>query len=265
MKFQSILKYYFFYFFFFSKNIFIIFFFFFRKTFFFFFFFQFLFILSFMSGITKAIQILWKDPPFGRVFDVPKSAETIARAYKPLLERKHSLVKPSATYSIENWSNPKSDAVVGRWMAPTENPFRMPYGSYSWGVWWPGQHLGAYRFHGSSGNLVCYRFDICSEVKRTETAESTALEYSDLFVDIWIWPSHEGKIISPSIASSFSPDVITIEDWDEFESAMSNNRLSQLDVQIVHETVRQLTLHPQEIISRVDHAIDTAILDQHST
>ncbi len=165
----------------------------------------------------------------------------------PLNEVKLRVKKSMQQFRIENWM--LSDHVcVGRWLAEDGNSFGAPGGSYSWGVWWRDQNFGAYRIHDTFGNLVAHRLDILKEVQIRDIDGNCSVQYTDLVVDLWLWPSAAGN----------SNVEVVVEDLDEFEAYRESNDISTVDTELVRATLANILSSPHSIINKIDSAIEAA-------
>lgn len=199
-------------------------------------------------------SLLLQEPFFGRVIPVDARAMTAAQARKPLLEIKHRIGKPPLCFSLESWhTDAASNVVVGRWLSPVDDPFGHPPGSFSFGVWWKSQHLGAYRLHGPAGNLVGYRFDVCKDVRLSSCKDQgDSVEFCDLVVDFFLWPNASGELTAEQ--------GTTFEDLDELDDFRRQGLVSAEDSRIVELCVHQATVSPHLLQRAVDEAIDMATL-----
>lgn len=98
-------------------------------------------------------------------------------------------------------------AVVGKYVAGQGDPYGMSEGSVSFGVWWHGENLGAYRVHSPDGKVLRYRFDVLDDL----TISEGAVSFRDLLLDCAVTPG------------SFDVELM---DEDEVELACENGTLS---------------------------------------
>jgi hypothetical protein len=194
------------------------------------------------------------------------AAETIAvaalqtvRAAPLLVETKHRIGKDSQEFKLENWLH-SPDLVVGRWVAVDSGDYCSPKGAYSWGVWWKNKSIGAYRMHDQHGNLMAYRLDVLKDVVISKKDRECHLEFSDLVVDMWIWPTDENGRGMPSYKYKYSAADVTIEDLDELDALRDDAKLvSMNDCLIINKAIDTVLADPNDIISDIDCAVDAAV------
>ena len=167
-----------------------------------------------------------------------------------LIESKQSFIKQTKSFELENWIV-LNNFCVGRWISTEKEHFNMRVGSYSWGVWVKDTNFGAYRIHDCYGNLLAYRFDVLRDIKISKVANNQdKIEFFDLIVDIWMWPSLEGIVI---------PLEINVDDLDELSELQIKGIIDENDSKIIEKTTSELIFEPSKYIKIVDDAINTAI------
>lgn len=165
---------------------------------------------------------------------------------KNLIEIKHRIGKQSQKFELENWYS-SSDVCVGRWVANKSNigQFSTPLGSFSWGVWSTKCNIGSYRIHDQYGNMLAYRFDILKDVKISKENEKDCLEFLDLIVDIWIWPT-DGKL------------EVTFEDIEELAQFKEAGKLLASDLDIIERNIEWMRQSPEFTVKQTDYYINKA-------
>jgi predicted RNA-binding protein associated with RNAse of E/G family len=126
----------------------------------------------------------------------------------------------------------------------------MPLGSFSWGVWWKEEDIGAYRLHDPHGNLISYRFDVLKDVRMIKIDSNDLIQFSDLVVDLWLWPDDEGKV---------SPGDVQVEDLEELENLKKAGSISLADSQLIDRVVKDVREQPQRFVDLVDRSILEAV------
>ncbi len=158
-----------------------------------------------------------------------------------IVEVKERLGKETLRFDLECWAT-SADHVVARWLAGAENVFGAPERTYSWGVWWLGRPLGAYRLHAPDGALLRYRLDVIEEVRISEGE----VRYRDLLLDARIQPDGE----------------VSFEDEDEVSEAIAAGGLSRVQRWRIDWARGVLRDRPGLVRGWVDRAIEEAILSQ---
>lgn len=187
----------------------------------------------------------------------------------PLVEVKRRIGKSDQRFQLENWSHTQ-ELCVGRWLAPSSSS-NVPAGRYSWGVWWKNnvyQNLGAYRIHDSYGNLLAYRLDVLKDVKIEHDAVTReyCLEFSDLVVDLWLWPTFTGGS-DDGDGNRVSTEIleITVEDMDELVELVSGSKnqllpaITDAESEKILQIVQMVQADPAGVTTAVDAAIESAI------
>ena len=180
---------------------------------------------------------------------VSHRAESAARSRKPLVETKHRIMKSTQRFNIENWIH-TPEMCVGRFVAAEDTVYGSLKGSFSWGVWWKDENIGAYRIHDPFGNLITYRLDILRDVKMTSASDHDIIEFSDMIVDCWIWPDSDGAIDKKDI---------TVDDLDELKSAREAGKVRVQDYIMINNVTWDVLSHPQKYVTMIDVAIAEAI------
>ena len=120
--------------------------------------------------------------------------------------------------------------------------------------------------HDSYGNLLAYRLDVLKNICITRSsndecrseavanASEHRVEFSDLVVDCWLWPSSEGKV---------SAEDVTVEDEDELMALCGSGVVSPDDNALIQDALKRVTSAPHMIADAVDLAIAEAI-ETHS-
>jgi predicted RNA-binding protein associated with RNAse of E/G family len=139
---------------------------------------------------------------------------------------------------------------VGRWLPSEGKNYNMPLGSFSWGVWWKEEDIGAYRLHDPHGNLISYRFDVLKDVRMIKIDSNDLIQFSDLVVDLWLWPDEEGKV---------SPGDVQVEDLEELENLKKAGSISLADSQLIDRVVKDVREQPQRFVDLVDRSILEAV------
>jgi hypothetical protein len=179
-------------------------------------------------------------------------ASSLVRAVqcKPLLmEWKCCFNQKPQPFPLENWVHSET-LCVGRWLPSEENNYNMPLGSFSWGVWWKDEPVGAYRLHDPYGNLIAYRLDVLKDVRMMKIDSNDLIQFSDLVVDLWLWPNEEGQV---------SPADVQVEDLEELEALKKAGSISLEDSKVIDRVVKDVKDHPQRVVDLVDRSILTAI------
>mmetsp|Transcript_9655 Transcript_9655/g.15846 ORF Transcript_9655/g.15846 Transcript_9655/m.15846 type:complete len:174 (-) Transcript_9655:1454-1975(-) len=162
-----------------------------------------------------------------------------------LLEIKHKISGKVCEYSLELFKS-SPEFCVGRWIAPKGNPYAIPAGAVSWGVWpiQTGGCWGAYRLHRPDGTISSYRFDAVERISFTNLHHLSMIEYHDLVVDAIVVPSPDGDL------------RVTIEDRDELNDYVDQNAVSAEQLKIIAEFETLATLGMKDLIKIVDTEID---------
>lgn len=172
----------------------------------------------------------------------------IIQSRNPLLEIKHTMNKQrKASFPLENWYH-SPDICVGRWIPSQTQNYSMPLGSFSWGVWRVDLNIGAYRIHDPYGNLVAYRFDILKDVQMTKTRSEDLINFYDLVVDLWLWPTPDGLI-----------QEIQVEDLDELQTLRQSAKISTEDLVLVEKILKDVKSDSQRYSRLVDETIAFAV------
>jgi hypothetical protein len=177
---------------------------------------------------------------------------SLARAIqcKPLLmEWKCCINQKPQLFPLENWLHSET-LCVGRWLPSEGKNYNMPLGSFSWGVWWKEEDIGAYRLHDPHGNLISYRFDVLKDVRMIKIDSNDLIQFSDLVVDLWLWPDDEGKV---------SPGDVQVEDLEELENLKKAGSISLADSQLIDRVVKDVREQPQRFVDLVDRSILEAV------
>lgn len=199
----------------------------------------------------RLLQLYRKYPgprPAAQV--LPLAALQAVRAAPALLETKHRIGKKSQTFNLENWLH-SPDLAVGRWVAVESKDYASPVGAYSWGVWWKNKNIGAYRIHDPHGNLMAYRLDVLKDVVISSHEEECSLTFSDLVVDMWMWPDHEN-----SAGSSLE---MIVEDLDELDTLRDNKIISVEDCLKINDEINAVLSAPEAVAHAIDSAIEKAV------
>lgn len=181
--------------------------------------------------------------PFHRQFNIS------VRSFSPNFKEIKVLLNGNTRQfeNLEKWMISDNETAVAKWVAPDDNPFGLPGKSYSWGVWtnkFP--QLTIYRIHKPAGDLIKYRFDVIENLIITQDFVS----FNDLLLDGTIYPKDLNKVI--------------LEDEDEVEEAVKENKLTNNQIQTIHQTRDFLLTHTSEITKHVDQLIDTAIFNRNN-
>uniref|UniRef100_A0A7S4MA60 DUF402 domain-containing protein n=1 Tax=Vannella robusta TaxID=1487602 RepID=A0A7S4MA60_9EUKA len=157
-------------------------------------------------------------------------------------EIKHLLSGEQKQFTdLERWRLEEGKLAVARWIAPEDNPFQLPPGTTSWGVWTMSiPHITAYRIHKPNGEISKYRFDVIEKLSICDHAVS----FHDLLLDAWV----DGKT-----------KTLTLEDECEVKSAMESSLLTTEQIRIINTTKHYLTNETNTLLRSVDSLIDTAV------
>eukprot|EP00929_Paragymnodinium_shiwhaense_P099516 TRINITY_DN61204_c0_g1_i1.p1 TRINITY_DN61204_c0_g1~~TRINITY_DN61204_c0_g1_i1.p1 ORF type:complete len:302 (-),score=25.89 TRINITY_DN61204_c0_g1_i1:145-975(-) len=176
-----------------------------------------------------------------------------------LLEIKKKASGQERSFELEKWlvdigsthtGAVAGGRVVGRWLAPEGNPYGVVPGTFSWGVWWQGTPLGAYRLHSPAGGLQSYRFDVLHDVEIEDSETQSSILFHDLFLDAWVRMGRDGKL-----------QDVELEDEDELNDALKENVLSTTQLAAVKQA-QDVLADPEQLaalLKRVDDSIDDAI------
>lgn len=174
------------------------------------------------------------------------------RSAQPLIEIKHRIGKSTQRFNLENWHH-SPDLVVGRWVAAVTQTYTSPAGAYSWGVWWKNENIGAYRVHDPFGNLMAYRLDILKDVTIAKTDNECQLEFTDLIVDVWMWPHHRDE------KRTIGSGDVSVEDLGELDASRESGHVSMEDCYCVNNTLDRLLTDPNAMVMSIDSAIEAAV------
>lgn len=173
-----------------------------------------------------------------------------------LVEIKNRIGKSTQRFNLENWLHTAGGGVcVGRWRATGGASPAAPIGAYSWGVWWEDAGVGAYRIHDPFGNLMAYRLDVVKDTKIYKNQNDSVLEFTDLVIDMWIWPEGESDLS----VSKAPEESITVEDLDELSQLFAAGAVSQEDHNYAKSVMNDVIKCPDLYISGIDLMIETAI------
>jgi hypothetical protein len=175
-----------------------------------------------------------------RVVATGAAAATDAAAARPrLAEVKRKLDGSCKRYELELWRFEPHEAVVARWVAPAGNPYALPAGVVSWGVWplaadalW-----GCYRIHDVDGRVRAYRFDA---LERT-SCDGSRVEYHDLLLDALVSPGPHPRV--------------RWEDEDEVGDAVRAGALSVEQIARLDRFRALLTTSAADVLREVDRLI----------
>jgi hypothetical protein len=167
-------------------------------------------------------------------------AGAAAAAARPrIAEVKRKLDGSCKRYELELWRFEPREAVVARWVAPPGNPYALPAGAVSWGVWplaadalW-----GCYRIHGADGRVRAYRFDA---LERT-SCDGLRVEYHDLLLDALVAPGAQ--------------PLVQWEDEDEVRDAMRAGALSAQQIARLNDFRALFTASAADVLREVDRLI----------
>lgn len=193
-----------------------------------------------------------------------KEIITYISSRKPLLEIKHSFIKPTIKFYIENWNFEENEVCVGRYVEKKESNYNLPLNSYSWGIWWKNKDIGVYRIHAPNHNIIGYRFDMIQlpTIFTSEVEQQPTIIFNDLIADIWIFPRYNANSVSKEY-------ICFVEDIDELYAASRMDTLNNshsdscaavdIDVRHIMSRIDDILLDPDEILHEIDTTIEKAI------
>lgn len=179
---------------------------------------------------------------------------------KMMEEVKVKLNGKKQRFEIEFW-NQNEAFVVGRWVAPLGNPYGLPEGSFSFGVWnLLEQYYGSYRIHAPDGEIVSYRFDCVGNVVFERSGEASRVSnryharvsFEDLLLDAYVV-----RKAPSSRDDTTNAYEVRFEDEDELLAAIEEGELSEQQLEAV-ERFREELQAPGRIVSEIDRAIAEA-------
>jgi hypothetical protein len=173
----------------------------------------------------------------------------IVQSKQHLIEIKNTLNHKQKSFQLENWHHSK-ELCVGRWLPSISESYQMPIGSYSWGVWRKQLNIGAYRIHDHHGNLVAYRIDILKDVVMNKSTSNDIIQFSDLVVDLWLWPNDKGEVTQSDVF---------VEDIEQLIELKACGLVSDCDSQLIDEVLCDVKSHPQRYVDLVDASIQEAV------
>jgi len=171
------------------------------------------------------------------------------------MQVKHKVDGSETRIPLELWRQ-TANVVVGRWVAPEDNPYGLTPGCYSWGVWPLGKRhaWAAYRIHDQAGNLKNYRFDA---VLKSSADQPDEVEFWDLLLDANVTKRDEGRE-----ASAWN---VEFEDIEEVQAALEADLLSDEQQASIAKFRHSLRNDLVNVLAHVDREIALAEQDQNDS
>ena len=94
---------------------------------------------------------------------------------------------------------------------------------------------------------MCYRLDVVTDVcfRRGHDIERSSLEFFDLIVDCWLWPTNSGCVDRLNI---------TIDDLDELDK--KSHLLTSGNKTLINNVIYKVLSEPDIVVSDIDAAIE---------